>query len=241
MSYKNGPTIVSSGLVLYLDAANPKSYTSGSTTWKDLSGNGYDFSILASTWVNLGSQSHMNFESAIAKRVVGGVLTNVPNFTNGTFCIFSTIKAPNGDWKTLTRGASSDHQVIVQASDGITLGMYDNDVGGFISAGVDVSTTIPNRTTQFNYMCWKLSQSSPYYQFFYNTNLSSAVGTITNANATFNNGFASIGAYHSGNTNLTSFGQGWGKISLFLYYNRQLSSSELLQNYNATKGRFGLL
>ena len=37
--YKNTPPIVTSGLVLHLDAGNLKSYTSGSTVWNDLSGN----------------------------------------------------------------------------------------------------------------------------------------------------------------------------------------------------------
>lgn len=39
MSYHNGPKIVSEGLVLYLDAANSKSYSGTGTTWTDLSGN----------------------------------------------------------------------------------------------------------------------------------------------------------------------------------------------------------
>lgn len=40
---QHSPKIVTEGLVLYLDAGNPKSYVSGSSTWKDLSGNGLDF------------------------------------------------------------------------------------------------------------------------------------------------------------------------------------------------------
>ena len=32
------PDIVTNGLILYLDASNTKSYVSGSTTWRDLSG-----------------------------------------------------------------------------------------------------------------------------------------------------------------------------------------------------------
>jgi len=38
----------------------------------------------------------------------------------------------------------------------------------------------------------------------------------------------------------TDFGQEWGRISNFYYYNRHLSEAELQQNYNATKSRFGL-
>jgi hypothetical protein len=37
MAFNYSPKIVTDGLVLYLDAANPKSYVSGSTTWVDMS------------------------------------------------------------------------------------------------------------------------------------------------------------------------------------------------------------
>ncbi len=40
-----GPNIVTDGLVLYLDAANTKSYPGSGTTWYDLSGNNKNFSI----------------------------------------------------------------------------------------------------------------------------------------------------------------------------------------------------
>jgi hypothetical protein len=40
MGFYRGPNVVTNGLVLNLDAANTKSYVSGSTTWRDLSGNG---------------------------------------------------------------------------------------------------------------------------------------------------------------------------------------------------------
>jgi hypothetical protein len=40
MAFNYSPKIITDGLVLYLDAANPKSYVSGSTTWGDLSRGG---------------------------------------------------------------------------------------------------------------------------------------------------------------------------------------------------------
>ena len=46
MSFRYSPKIVTDGLVLYLDAANPKSYVSGSTTWFDLSGNNYHGTLI---------------------------------------------------------------------------------------------------------------------------------------------------------------------------------------------------
>ena len=234
--------IVRDGLVLALDAADTNSYPGTGTTWYDISGNGSNLTLSSSSlWVNNNGTPYMNFENGIAKYLPSGVLTNIPNTgTNGTICIFSTIKAPDGDWKTLVRHTGDDHQVIINSGDGISLGMYDNSGGtGFNDTGYDVSN-IPNRTTQFHYMAWRLGVTNPYYQFFYDDNLSSPVAQITDATAEFNQGFASVGAYHNGSSSPTSYGQEWGKISVFLYYNRWLTENELRQNYNAHKSRFGL-
>ena len=38
MSYKFGPSIVTDGLVFYVDAANENSYPGSGTTWTDLAG-----------------------------------------------------------------------------------------------------------------------------------------------------------------------------------------------------------
>ena len=40
MAELNGPKIVTDGLVLHLDAGDPRSFDGNSTTWRDLSGNG---------------------------------------------------------------------------------------------------------------------------------------------------------------------------------------------------------
>ena len=45
MGFYRGPHLVTDGLVLALDAASPKSYPGTGTTWKDLSGNNFDFTI----------------------------------------------------------------------------------------------------------------------------------------------------------------------------------------------------
>ena len=44
-----GPNTIKDGLILSVDAANPKSYTSGSTTWRDLSGNGKNGTLSGGT------------------------------------------------------------------------------------------------------------------------------------------------------------------------------------------------
>lgn len=241
MGLLHSPLIVTNGLVLCLDAGNKKSYPGTGTVWVDLSGNAFNFNINASAYSTSGGIPHMNFEGSFgsAKRIVNGSLTDVPFFSNATIMCFTTILNSTGNWRTLTRGASFDHQVIIEQGQN-NLGMYDNNAANFISSGYNI-TSLPNPYTRFNCLVFKLSQSSPYYDFSFNGGTS--VATITNGNAAFNNGFSVIGAYHEntiGNTNVGDSSQYWGKIGCFLYYSRHLSQSEIQQNFNALRGRFGI-
>ena len=240
MAIKRGPKIITNGLVLALDAADKNSYTGTGTTWTDLSGNNYNFTLSnANVWTTYNSVRCMDFENGIAKYLPGGTLTDLPVYSNITICMYSTIKVADSDWKTLWRSAAGDHQIIISAGDGISLGMYDNDSAGFLDTGFKMNS-ISNYTTQFHFYVWKLSSSSPYYQFYYDGNLSTSSGTLTNVNAALTRGTACIGAYHNGTSTPTDFSQEWGRISNFYYYNRHLSEAELQQIYNATKSRFGL-
>ena len=243
MSAFGGVSLVTSGLTLYLDAANPKSYPGTGTTWYDLTSNHYDFTVNASAFVSAGAKSYFNFSSgSMAKRVVGGALTNVPAFANATFMVFSVMNSSTSDWRTLIRGSggsADQHPVIVQ-SGGNSLGMYDNNTGGgFISTSPALNvSTLSNYSTAVNMYTWKMSTSSPYYQFQYNK--SGVLSTITDVKASFNSGFCSIGGWPNGSTDVTVGGQFWGQIPVVLYYNRELTNGEIEQNFNAMRGRYGL-
>jgi hypothetical protein len=240
MSASIGLKIVRNGLTLLLDAADPLSYVNGASIWYDMSGNNYHFNVPTNIWISNGPKSYMNFDHTldrgIAKRIINSSLADVPSFTNATICVVSTLFGYNADWHTLCRSASGDHPAIIYYIDGISLGMFDGSAG-WLDSGYDVSS-ITNYTTEFNFYVWKFAASNPYYQFFYNDNLATATATITSASATYDQGFCCIGGYHDGVATVTSASQYWGKMSIFLYYNRHLSETELRQNYNALKGRF---
>ena len=134
------------------------------------------------------------------------------------------------------RGWNADLQVIIE-SGANDLGMYNNS-GGYVSDNFDVST-IPNYSTAFNCLFWRLSGSSPYYRFGYNNTLDAGVD-ITDSGAALKNGFGCIGAYHNGSTDPNNSDQYWGKIAMVLYYNRALSDTEILQNYLCFRSRYGI-
>lgn len=62
MSFNYSPKIVTDGLVLYLDAANTKSYVSGSTIWNDLSRNNFNGSLINTPTFNSQNSGSILFD-----------------------------------------------------------------------------------------------------------------------------------------------------------------------------------
>jgi len=89
MSYRNGPKIVTDGLIAYLDAANTKSYPSSGTIWYDLSKN-----------ENHGTISSGEFVSGD----FGGYLRNSGNTSNAFYITVENSTAINNAFNVTTGG-----------------------------------------------------------------------------------------------------------------------------------------
>lgn len=232
----NWPTtsIISSGLVLNLDASSALSYPGTGTVWYDVSGNNNNFNIVASAWQSAGSFSFMNFSGS------HGCAKNASDISlsgDVTYLVVTRIKNSTAEWRTLTRSHVNDHHVIVQ-SGGWAVGIYDNDGAGFISTGYSQQSLPGYASNTFDVMCWRWTNSdNPTYDFNVN---GTQRGTISNSNARYNRGFGAIGGYHNGNTTPSDFSQSWGDIALFAAYNRRLSDAEVTINFNRIRSRFNL-
>jgi hypothetical protein len=211
-----GPNIVTNGLVLNLDAANTKSYPGSGTTWTDISRGGNN-----------------------------GTLTNGPTFNSG-----------NGG-SIVFDGVDDD----VNLPNGLLSGTGDFTIIQWVQCnGPGIGTTFGNYSSgdlQFgwsnSYVFLYLGNSSAYAS---TSNFTTAItmitgrriGTTTNylKNGTVistGSSNASIGGSNSNfriGTNTSTSEQYNGKIFTTMVYNRGLSNAEILQNYNATKTRFGL-
>lgn len=236
----HSPSIVRDGLILCLDAANPKSYPGSGTTWYDLSGNGNNFSVLATAY-NSSGPKYMDFNGSYgcAKKTDNDMIIS----GNVTCICWTRVLNSTSTWRTLLRGRSSgaDHQVIIQ-SGGWLIGMYDNTNGtGFNSSGFS-QQNLPNYgTTNWAMLVWRWDTSSPYYQFSYNDSPETIRGSNTSANTGFKCGVCSIGAYNNGvQTDPSNASQFWGDISQITLYNKKLTNAEILQNFAAYRGRYGL-
>ena len=233
--------IISSGLVLHLDAANPTSYSGSGTAWNDLSGNGNHFTINATAY-NSSGPKYMDFNGSYgcAKKTNSDLSVS----GNVTVMCWTRVLNSSSSWRTLLRGLSSggDHHVIIQ-SGGWEIGMYDNVNGtGFNGSGYS-QQSLPNYGTS-NWVCmhWRYNAAStPYYTIGINDSPGTVRGSNNSSNAGFKCGVSSIGAHNNAvQTDPSNASQYWGDIGAIAIYNRRLSDAEIITNFNVYKTRFGL-
>lgn len=209
-----GPYIVMDGLVLCLDASIPSSYsTTNSTTWKDISKNRNNFTLV-----------------------------NGPTFdsTNGGSIVFDGIddyaRFPSGLLDTnftFTSWFKTTDVTLEQA-------LYDGNYG----AG---SVIIEIWASKINY------QVGGSYGWVSNPLTSNIIYCITISKTAGNRGVFYLNGVVNGSTTIPNDGNKnnpakiggsqfpfKGNIYQTLIYNRALSATEVLQNYNATKSKFGL-
>jgi hypothetical protein len=239
MSLGHSPSIATSGLILYLDANNTRSYPGSGTAWTDLSGNANN-----GTLVNSPTYSSTN----------GGILTfnGSTQYADTAVKLFTTQQFAISLWCKVNSYTGGYCSGIVSNSlytiFGTTAGPYQGYSNTF-SAGVQsgASSNAIGTVTQSN-----LSTSAWYHYcavydgsqasnstrllLYLNGILQTLVydGTVPatpyNNNSNTRIGFGPAGPYPYFN----------GSIANVNYYNRTLSAAEVLQNYNALRGRYGL-
>jgi hypothetical protein len=221
MAFSRGPKIVTDGLILALDAANPKSYPGTGTAWNDLSGNGNNGTLVNGPTFNSDNTGSIVFDG-INDRVTAN---NTIDVNSCTFDIFCKIDNPS---------ASSSSQIAFGYPNGTNQRIYLGfssptngwDVG--IQSQAWGTTSIPVDTNWHNFI---VTLNSGTIKIYYD-----GVDSRTRNYTTFttSGNIISLGDNFS-----TSFSFA-GKIALFKSYNRALNADEILQNYNATKSRYGL-
>ena len=219
---------VTNGLLLYLDAGNPASYSGTGTTWTDLSGNGNNATLMngaSYSNANGGSIAFDGLDDYVTMPLVSSTVANVTmqcwvNITLGTKGAF--IKNGNGLGYTVGIGGSSLENV-------------GNNII-MLFAGV---RWIPT-TTSFVTPGWKLVtmilNSSGTPSVYINSTLVS--GNYTGVNS----GIPVTGTYLGRNIGdeTPNMGKFTGNIAASLFYTRVLTIEEITNNYDAQKGRYGL-
>lgn len=224
MSGNVAPKIIyDNSLVLYLDAANTRSYPGSGTTWYDLSSTKNDGTLIASPTYNGTSftfngstQSVGSFPIQIAdtgSKTISAFVNPIDSTTSMGIC--GTYAGVGGGWGVLLN-YSGNGEIIYFHAAGTTAG-----VNNAITAG-----------NTWYHICAAYNKATTTVTFYRNgVQFGSPNTSVTTLTLNPING----GVAYDGQGRQFS-----GKISNIQIYNRVLSSTEVLQNYNALKSRFGL-
>jgi hypothetical protein len=241
-----GPNIVKDGLVLYLDPGSPNSFFNKSgTVFKDISGNNYTGILTNYSTQNRYDSSDGNsmlFDGTDDFVEFGDVLDLGTNsLTINQWVKLNTVSVQS----TFLSKALAGPQAY-RFSAGIYFSSPINRLMGFMqgNGGADI---FPYGSTPLSANTWFMStfvfERSSSIKIYYNGVLETLTGNATisqwnGLNFQSINPFR-VGTYTAGDNTSVS-GPMNGKLGLTQVYHRVLSSSEVLQNFNATKSRFGL-
>ena len=243
--------LVTSGLILNLDAGRSTSYPGTGTTWTDLSPTGNNGTLINGVGYSSLNSGALTFDGV--NDYINGGTNPIFNFTDGTKDLPFTMSGwcyrnELGVFVLLNKGdsgsADSEAYAINFTSDN-KFGVYLYD-----GAGAKGSTLTTNSTFTTNtWYNWCVTydgnngnepNSYNYIKIYINGVLQSATGGTYGSYARMRslNSSSPLWLGSFGNTGTYKFIQNNGKISQQLIYNRVLTATEVLQNYDATKSRF---
>jgi hypothetical protein len=232
MGFHRGPKIVTDGLVLYLDAANPKSYVSGSTTWNDLSGYGNHTTLYNGPIYTNENNGAIIFDGVNDYGVLG--ITEGLDANNITLNVIARIPQ-NNQAALLYLFNRSDYLCIGNFTGGIQ-GPPNGESFSMLKTN-PVNQTSVVRGGEYRFM------DNIYHDFTF---------TRSNDTDTFYVDGIQVGQFTNSQVIASQLypieiGQRMSSVyfktltsSTYKIYNRALTPEEVLQNYNATKTRFNL-
>jgi len=214
------PTIVSNGLVVAYDPANPKCYPGSGVTFYDLSGNGNHGTLTNGPTISNNLAKYTVFDGS-NDYIVSSNNTGIAGTAPRTIMAWAWMG--NVSSSVVARiGASAENQAFEMQVWSSKLIMHR--YAGAPSHVESTSTVKLNRWYHF-----AISYDGSNVKFYIDGTYDGASSmSLNTADAPLYVGYPVWG----GNGHMN------GNVSQTLLYNRELSASEINQNYNATKGRY---
>jgi hypothetical protein len=227
MGVYGGPDIVTDGLVLALDAGSKKSYAGSGTTWTDLSGNGNNVTLTNGPSFNTNDGGSVVFDGTNDY-----ARNDTPTLPTGNVSI--TICA----WIYVISGYSNSWQ----------------GIAGWGNTALGQGALLDMNQGRLAFSTWGFPNSHDLISN-YNVPLNTwkyVVGSISNRNIklyadstnVLDSSITSTPSVASTQLRLATIDYPGRllnvRISSVQIYDRVLSQQEVLQNYNATKSRFGV-
>ena len=212
MGLSHSPRIVTNGLQLCLDAGNTRSYPGSGTAWTDLVGSGNNGTLTNGPTFNSGNGGYIVFDA------VNDYITSSFSTTSGQAVTYE-------GWLYSTESTATyrnflDSNLVRPMIWWETAGKIEFDAAAFTTTSVyrnqwvHVSLSKPSGSSSASYYVNGQFQAS---------GIAYTVPTVTPT--WFNRAAAETWA---------------GRCSIIRAYNRALSAAEVVQNFNATRGRYGI-
>jgi hypothetical protein len=213
--------IATDSLTLNLDANNATSYSGTGSTWNDLSVGNFPYTLYGTPYWDNGPPGYFNFNGT--NQYATGPNVNLLPGSGYTKMVWFKINT-----------FSADNNLV--SSDGGGHFMYFNNTNTLYAGH---SNVLPyngfGSTVTFNTDTWYCATVT----------YSTANGISLYINGVLDNNDPTFDA-HTGNgsANIACFGAGGnllnGKIGRILCYSKELNAGEVLQNFNATRNRYGI-
>jgi hypothetical protein len=228
------PSVVVDGCVFAIDAANTKSYIGTGNTVNGLVGG------IGGTFIGGSGFSAGNYGSFYFNGTTNYILCNAISQNNNASALTWTAWAK--------RNASNSYMTFMQysgISSDIGLELWSNGVIYFeIGNGGNTYGELSNNSSSWQNIAMVFDGSgvdnSARLKAYINgvqQNLNYGGTTIPSTAGSGNTLYiGNTGPFSSGNSNLFSA----GNLGAFQSYNRALSATEILQNFNALRGRYGV-
>ena len=225
MAFFYSPNVVTDGLIFAVDAADKNSYPGSGTAWTDLAGSN-DGTLTNGPTFDSGNGGSFSFDGANDITILD--ISNI--FPTGNqshnLSVNCWVKVPNTTTGQIFLGNR-------KSNDRLWLGMYS--ATWLVGWGNGYQAGTISATTNWTNVCASISNG---VATVYVNGVSDA--TRTDTSVTIDSTFP-IGAYINVSENMYDTNNSHpNSISNVSFYNRSLSTSEITQNYNALKGRFGL-
>ena len=224
------PSIITSGLVLNLDAGNTASYPGTGTTWTDLSGNGNNGTLINGTSYSSANGGTMVFD---------GINDNV-TINNSTLLDSQTITIESWAYLngTLNQAAFIFEKGYVNTQYSnffYSDGMFLFRTQGLSNLDLTITSSSYMSANSWNHITctYALGVKSIYVNGVLANQITGVTGTIPS-----NSGGIFLGCYYNGPSSPNFYLN--GKIAISRAYNIALTPPQIQQNYNALKSRYGL-
>jgi len=229
MAIISNPSLVMSGLILALDAANTKSYPGSGTTWTDISANGRVGTLTNGPTYNSANSGSITFTAASSNSVL---LTGSTAVSQATFTVWLRRNGSQNDYAGIlfTRGGVSS------SISGLSFFSTVNNLAynwnnAVASYSFNSGLTVPDGV--WCMAALSLTSTAATLYLCQSSGTTSATNTLAHSSTTFDG--LKLGWDGTASSRYMN-----GSIASAHLYNRALSASEIQQNFNALRGRFSV-